>query len=219
MKKLTKEQYREIFKQPDSSAPALAKTLDKFLKFTFYGLIGVSLFLISFALISLVTGEFTVQKTLNLGLLNLSVTESVLPPSDVFMICMILSYSSSLLWVAPACFGIFMIRSKILYPIQKGKTLPPLSKDLKKLGNLFLIFGGLSSLSKYLLESVSLTAFNVEELLIGGKITEITYNVSLDLTFLVIFLAMYFLSFVFRYVEDSNRQKEEVAAMTENTNK
>jgi len=219
MKKLTKEQYREIFKQPDSSAPALAKTLDKFLKFTFYGLIGVSLFLISFALISLVTGEFTVQKTLNLGLLNLSVTENVLPPSDVFMICMILSYSSSLLWVAPACFGIFMIRSKILYPIQKGKTLPPFSKDLKKLGNLFLIFGGLSSLSKYLLESVSLTAFNVEELLIGGKITEITYNVSLDLTFLVIFLAMYFLSFVFRYVEDSNRQKEEVAAMTENTNK
>lgn len=219
MKKLTKEQYREIFKQPDSSAPALAKTLDKFLKFTFYGLIGVSLFLISFALISLVTGEFTVQKTLNLGLLNLSVTESVLPPSDVFMICMILSYSSSLLWVAPACFGIFMIRSKILYPIQKGKTLPPFSKDLKKLGNLFLIFGGLSSLSKYLLESVSLTAFNVEELLIGEKITEITYNVSLDLTFLVIFLAMYFLSFVFRYVEDSNRQKEEVAAMTENTNK
>lgn len=219
MKKLTKEQYREIFKQPDSSAPALAKTLDKFLKFTFYGLIGVSLFLISFALISLVTGEFTVQKTLNLGLLNLSVIESVLPPSDVFMICMILSYSSSLLWVAPACFGIFMIRSKILYPIQKGKTLPPFSKDLKKLGNLFLIFGGLSSLSKYLLESVSLTAFNVEELLIGGKITEITYNVSLDLTFLVIFLAMYFLSFVFRYVEDSNRQKEEVAAMTENTNK
>jgi len=219
MKKLTKEQYREIFKQPDSSAPALAKTLDKFLKFTFYGLIGVSLFLISFALISLVTGEFTVQKTLNLGLLNLSVTENVLPPSDVFMICMILSYSSSLLWVAPACFGIFMIRSKILYPIQKGKTLPPFSKDLKKLGNLFLIFGGLSSLSKYLLESVSLTAFNVEELLIGEKITEITYNVSLDLTFLVIFLAMYFLSFVFRYVEDSNRQKEEVAAMTENTNK
>lgn len=219
MKKLTKEQYREIFKQPDSSAPALAKTLDKFLKFTFYGLIGVSLFLISFALISLVTGEFTVQKTLNLGLLNLSVTENVLPPSDVFMICMILSYSSSLLWVAPACFGIFMIRSKILYPIQKGKTLPPFSKDLKKLGNLFLIFGGLSSLSKYLLESVSLTAFNVEELLIGEKITAITYNVSLDLTFLVIFLAMYFLSFVFRYVEDSNRQKEEVAAMTENTNK
>ena len=219
MKKLTKEQYREIFKQPDSSAPALAKTLDKFLKFTFYGLIGVSLFLISFALISLVTGEFTIQKTLNLGLLNLSVIESVLPPSDVFMICMILSYSSSLLWVAPACFGIFMIRSKILYPIQKGKTLPPFSKDLKKLGNLFLIFGGLSSLSKYLLESVSLTAFNVEELLIGGKITEITYNVSLDLTFLVIFLAMYFLSFVFRYAEDSNRQKEEVAAMTENTNK
>jgi hypothetical protein len=67
MKKLTKAQYREIFKQPESSAPALAKTLDKFLKFTFYGLIGVSLFLISFALISLVTGEFSVQQTLNLG--------------------------------------------------------------------------------------------------------------------------------------------------------
>ena len=215
MKKLTKAQYREIFKQPESSAPALAKTLDKFLKFTFYGLIGVSLFLISFALISLVTGEFSVQQALNLGLLNLHVVESVIPPSDVLMICMILNYSSSLLWVAPACFGIFTVRSKILYPIQKGKTLPPFSKDLKKLGNLFLIFGGLSSLSKYLLESITLTAFSVEELLIGGKITEITYNVTLDLTFLIIFLAFYFLSFVFRYIENTQRQTAEAAAPVE----
>ena len=215
MKKLTKEQYREIFKQPESSAPALAKTLDKFFKFTFYGLIGVSLFLVAFALISLVTGEFSVQNVLNLGLLNLHVVESVLPPSDVFMICMILNYSSSLLWVAPACFGIFMIRSKILYPIQKGKPLPSFNKDLKKLGNLFLIFGGLSSLSKYLLDSISLMAYNVEELLIGEKITEITYNVSLDLTFLIIFLVFYFLSFVFRYVEDTQKHAEEAAKPVE----
>lgn len=202
---------KEVFTKPiPNNMHTLAKTLDKFLKYIFYAVIAVSLFMVAFAVISLVSGEQTVQTTLNLGLLNLTVADGFLPDSGVFMICMFLNYAYYLLLAAPLCIGIFMIRSRILYPIQKGKPFSTdISRQWKKLGHLTLIFGGLSSLSKYVLETISISAFNVEDLLISEKITEITYNVTFDLSFALIAIVLYFLSYIFHYGEELQRQADE----------
>lgn len=188
----------------------LAKTLDRFLKYIFYAVIAASLFVVAFAVISLVSGDFTVQTTLNLGLLNLTVADGFLPDSGIFMICMFLNYAYYLLLAAPLCIGIFMIRSRILYPIQKGKPFSTgISLEWKKLGHLVLIFGGLSSFSKYVLETISISSFNAESLLLSEKITGITYNVTLDLSFAFIAMILYFLSYIFHYGEELQKQADE----------
>ena len=126
------------------------------------------------------------------------------------MICMFLNYAYYLLLAAPLCIGIFMIRSRILYPIQKGKPFSTgISLEWKKLGHLVLIFGGLSSFSKYVLETISISSFNAESLLLSEKITGITYNVTLDLSFAFIAMILYFLSYIFHYGEELQKQADE----------
>ncbi|MBQ8815597.1 MAG: hypothetical protein IJZ85_14010 [Lachnospiraceae bacterium] len=206
-----KVSFKEVFTKPvPNSMHSLAKTLDKFLKYIFYIVIAASLFVVSFAVISLVSGEMAVQTSLNLGLLNLTVAEGFVPDSGILTICMFLNYAYYLLLAAPLCIGIFIIRSRILYPIQKGRPFSTgLSREWKKLGHLVLIFGGLSSFSKYILETISISSFNVEDLLLSEKVSEITYNVTLDLSFAMVAIVLYFLSYIFHYGEELQRQADE----------
>ncbi len=107
-------------------------------------------------------------------------------------------------------YGLRVIRS-ILAPMREGRPFDTsVSASLRKLG-FVVLFGGVvsqicSMISQRILQN------NVQllmDLFKDGVVTHVTYNSSFDLTFILAALALFLLSYIFRYGEELQKQSDE----------
>lgn len=106
------------------------------------------------------------------------------------------------LWIG---LGLMM---KIFEPMAQGRPFAG-ADTLRKLAWVYLGFSIGDAVLGYAVEVMQYTAFQIPELLVGGKIVGCTLETVIDVKFLAVFAVLMLLSYVFRYGEELQRQDDE----------
>ena len=102
------------------------------------------------------------------------------------------------------------IARKILKPMKEGLPFDEsISKNLKNLGILTLIGGGIWSVAKVIIDTTTFYAYRVSELFRPEIITHVELSISLDTTFLVITTVIFLLSYIFQYGAELQKLSDE----------
>ena len=108
------------------------------------------------------------------------------------------------LMVGLSLYGIHVVRS-ILSPMQEGKPFEhSVSGDLKKLGWLSLAVGVAQPIIQTIAQKIALRSLPLE-----GYGVEVMQEHVFDATYLIIALALFLFSYIFRYGEELQRQADE----------
>ena len=106
-------------------------------------------------------------------------------------------------------YGIKIIR-KILKPMKEGLPFDEsISKNLRNLGILTLIGGGIWSITKLIIDTTTFNAYQISELFRPEIVTSVELSVSLDTTFLLIAAVFFLLSYIFQYGAELQKLSDE----------
>lgn len=98
----------------------------------------------------------------------------------------------------------------ILQPMTEGKPFHvSVSENLKKLAKHSILLCVLVNCMEFITTTMYILGFDLTGLLVGEKITHITYNAEFDLTFLIVAAVLYLLSCIFRYGEELQQLSDE----------
>ena len=123
--------------------------------------------------------------------------------------CIIVMLVGTILAAAAAWYCLRVLR-EILVPMKAGRPFAPgISGKIRKLAWSVLIGGGVAEMSGVLAEVFETRAYHMERLLNMDRIASVAYNFDADLWFLAAALVLFFLSFIFRYGEELQREVDE----------
>ena len=106
-------------------------------------------------------------------------------------------------------YGVKIVR-KILKPMKEGLPFDEsISKNLRNLGILILIGGGIWSITKVIVDTTTFKYYQISELFRPEMITKVELSVSLDTTFLVIDAVIFLLSYIFQYGAELQKLSDE----------
>ena len=118
------------------------------------------------------------------------------------LICMIL--------ISAAAWYCIRVLREILVPMKAGQPFARgISAKIRKLAWTVLIGGGVAEMGGVLAEVFETRAYHLERLLDMDRIATVAYNFDVDLWFLGAALVLFFLSFIFRYGEELQREADE----------
>ena len=118
------------------------------------------------------------------------------------LICMIL--------ISAAAWYCIRVLREILVPMKAGRPFARgISAKIRKLAWTVLIGGGVAEMGGVLAEVFETRAYHLERLLDMDRIAAVAYNFDVDLWFLGAALVLFFLSFIFRYGEELQREADE----------
>ena len=118
------------------------------------------------------------------------------------LICMIL--------ISAAAWYCIRVLREILVPMKAGQPFARgISARIRKLAWTVLIGGGVAEMGGVLAEVFETRAYHLERLLDMDRIAAVAYNFDVDLWFLGAALVLFFLSFIFRYGEELQREADE----------
>ncbi len=110
---------------------------------------------------------------------------------------------------AAAWYCIRVLR-EILVPMKDGSPFAAgISGKVRKLGWTVLVGGCVVELGRMLSEAFEMMAYDVSRLLNTDLVASVTYNINMDLWFVFAALILFFLSYVFRYGEELQRESDE----------
>mgnify|MGYP002626754442 CR=1 FL=1 len=163
------------------------------------------------ALIAIAAGLFGLTRKYELFSVGTSVHVSGLwidlpEPMDSgsYVPLLILGAVMLVLMVGLSLYGIRVVRS-ILSPMQEGKPFEhSVSGDLKKLGWLSLAVGVAQPIIQSIAQKIALRSLPLE-----GYGVEVMQEHVFDATYLIIALALFLFSYIFRYGEELQRQADE----------
>lgn len=192
----------------------IAKTLDSVAKFIFYINIGAAI-LVFIGWIIILGEVLKNQNALreNLILTLGSVKVGILPeqaPSVTytnmrFFIGTLVMFSITIF----VLYGVKIVR-KILKPMKEGLPFDEsISKNLRNLGTMTLIGGGIWSITKVIVDTTTFRYYQISELFRPEMITKVELSVSLDTTFLVIAAVIFLLSYIFQYGAELQKLSDE----------
>lgn len=121
-------------------------------------------------------------------------------------------FMGTLLSVALICFVIYAIKvaRRILAPMKEGLPFDEsVSENLKNLGILTLIGGGVWSAAKAILEATAYNVYEISEMFRPERITGVELEVTLDTTFLIIAAVIFLLSYIFKYGAELQKLSDE----------
>ena len=121
-------------------------------------------------------------------------------------------FMGTLLSVALICFVIYAIKvaRRILAPMKEGLSFDEsVSKNLKNLGILTLIGGGVWSAAKAILEATAYNVYEISEMFRPERITGVELEIMLDTTFLIIAAVIFLLSYIFKYGAELQKLSDE----------
>ena len=102
------------------------------------------------------------------------------------------------------------IARKILKPMKEGLPFDEsVSKNLKNLGILTLVGGGIWSVTKLIIDTTTFKAYHISELFRPEIVTSVELSASLDTTFLVIAAVFFLLSYIFQYGAELQKLSDE----------
>ncbi|MBR3602982.1 MAG: DUF2975 domain-containing protein [Lachnospiraceae bacterium] len=192
----------------------IANTLDSVAKFIFYINIGAAiLFLV---IVIIIFGEVLKDQNilreyliLTLGSVKLGIVPEYAPSvtytniqffSGTFMVFLVTFF---------VLCGVKIAR-EILKPMKEGLPFDEgISKNLKNLGILTLIGGGIWSIIKLIVDTATFNAYHISELFQPEIVTSVELSVSLDTTFLVIAAVFFLLSYIFQYGAELQKLSDE----------
>lgn len=192
----------------------IAKTLDSVAKFIFYINIGAAI-LVFIGWIIILGEVLKNQNALgeNLILTLGSVKVGILPeqaPSVTytnmrFFIGTLVMFSITIF----VLYGMKIVR-EILKPMKEGLPFDEsISKNLRNLGTMTLIGGGIWSITKVIVDTTTFRYYQISELFRPEMITKVELSVSLDTTFLVIAAVIFLLSYIFQYGAELQKLSDE----------
>ena len=118
------------------------------------------------------------------------------------LICLIL--------ISAAAWYCIRVLREILVPMKAGQPFARgISAKIRKLAWTVLIGGGVAEMGRVLAEVFETRAYHLERLLDMDRIAAVAYNFDVDLWFLGAALVLFFLSFIFRYGEELQREADE----------
>ncbi len=118
------------------------------------------------------------------------------------LICIIL--------ISAAAWYCIRVLREILVPMKAGQPFARgISAKIRKLAWTVLIGGGVAEMGRVLAEVFETRAYHLERLLNMDRIAAVAYNFDVDLWFLGAALVLFFLSFIFRYGEELQREADE----------
>ena len=188
-----------------------ANVLDVFFKILFWLQIAAAIVvLIFYCLMLFIPNSFeNLSHTLSVGNLELTLLPDFSPKISELNIVFGLHIAVMLVNVAVACIAIKIIR-RILNPMKEERPFDSsVSRDLRKLGWLSLVLGFVVSFGKAVAEITTFAVYNVADLFTQEKISSIMLNETIDISFLVVPVVMFFMSYIFRYGEELQKQSDE----------
>lgn len=194
-----------------------AKRIDILLKVLFWiqivsGVIAILVLVLSIALDATGIEGGTPMLTLDLDFVSLELAKDAIPSPEVAKIQRTLNLAGVLMLVAGLAVGIYCIRlfREILRPMKDGQPFrESVSGSLKKLGWVELIGGAVIACVELAMENLIIFGFNLKELLVSDKISAVTFNMNLDVGFLLAAAACFLLSYIFRYGSELQRLSDE----------
>lgn len=192
----------------------IAQTLDSIAKIIFYINIGAAILMLFIWI--LIFSEVLMDQNilreyliLTLGSVKVGIVPESAPSltytNTRFFLGTLLLFAVTLLFL----YGVKIAR-KILKPMKEGLPFDEsISKNLKNLGILTLIGGGIWSVAKVIIDTTTFYAYRVSELFRPEIITHVELSISLDTTFLVIAAVIFLLSYIFRYGAELQKLSDE----------
>lgn len=192
----------------------IANTLDSVAKFIFY--INIGAVILGLVVWIIILGEVLKDQNIlgeylivTLGSVKVGIvpehTPSVAYTNMRFFVGTLMVFSVSFLML----YGIKIAR-KILKPMKEGLPFDEsISKNLKNLGILILIGGGIWSITKLIIDATVFNAYHISEVFRPEIITNVELSVSLDTTFLVIASVFFLLSYIFQYGAELQKLSDE----------
>ena len=184
-----------------------AKILDTVLKILFWimivaGIIAIIGGVLAFSLHAAGMEPSDYNLGIDFDFISLELAKDVLPTQQAAKAQNIVNLFGIASLIAGLILGgwcIQLIRS-ILRPMKEAQPFhDAVSKGFKKLAWLELIGGAILSILEVVMEYLIIYGFNLKELLINDKITGVTFQMDLDVNFLITAAACFLLSYIFRY--------------------
>ena len=192
----------------------IAKTLDSVAKLIFYINMGAAILLLVMWII--IFGEVMKDQnalreyyTLILGSVEVGIAPEYAPSTTYTNTRF---FAGTLLVFVITFFVLYAVKvaRKILKPMKEGLPFDEsISKNLKNLGILTLIGGGIWSITKVIVDTTTFNAYQINELFRPEMITNVELTVSLDTTFLVIAAVIFLLSYIFQYGTELQKLSDE----------
>jgi len=149
---------------------------------------------------------------IDLDFLTLELADNVIPPETASKVQQAVSLASMVCLIAGAALGAYCIQllRTILQPMKEGQPFQSsVGADLKKLAWLELIGGGILSILEVVIENLIVYGYDLHHLLLSDKITAVTFNLELDMSFLITAGVCFLLSYIFTYGSELQQLSDE----------
>ena len=192
----------------------MAKTLDKFAKWIlFFNIFAAGVIVLAWIAM---LGEILLDKNalreylvMNFGSVKVGIAPEYAPSLQYTNMRFFIGTLLSVALIGFTIYALKVIR-KILAPMKEGLPFDEsVPKNLKNLGVLTLIGGGIWSAAKAILDTTTYHVYQIREMFRPERITEVELEVKLDTTFLLIAAVIFLLSYIFQYGAELQRLSDE----------
>ncbi|MBR5345045.1 MAG: DUF2975 domain-containing protein [Clostridia bacterium] len=190
-----------------------ASVIDRILKilqgFALAGVIVAAIFIP----LTLIFGEKIVVNSsyVDIGVLNLHLAVDSAEYLDLGHLKLsICSMLAGMILVSAATWYCLKVLREILVPMKEGTPFAEgISAKIRKLAWTVLIGGGIAEISAKVATVFETRAYHIEKLLDDSVVKSISYDYKISLWFVVAALILFFLSYIFRYGEELQRESDE----------
>lgn len=190
-----------------------ASVIDRILKilqgFALAGVIVAAIFIP----LTLIFGEKIVvnSSSVDIGVLNLHLAVDSAEYLDLGHLKLsICSMLAGMILVSAATWYCLKVLREILVPMKEGTPFAEgISAKIRKLAWTVLIGGGIAEISAKIATVFETRAYHIEKLLDDSVVKSISYDYKISLWFVVAALILFFLSYIFRYGEELQRESDE----------
>lgn len=148
---------------------------------------------------------------LDLGAVDLNLAGDTLAYMDLphIKVSIIVMLLGGIVGAAAIWYCLRVLR-QILSPMKDGTPFASgIAAQVRKLGWTVLIGGVVAEIGRAVAHLFEIRAYHLEQLLDPNAVSSISYNYSVSLWFVVTALILFFLSYVFRYGEELQREADE----------
>lgn len=190
-----------------------SKIIDRILKIVQGFLVAGVIVSAIFIPLTAVFGEKIIAdaSTVELGGLNIALAgdyHNYLDPSGIKM-SIIVGLIIAIITCAVAWLCLRKIR-EILSPMKEGRPFEEgISKKIRQLALIILVGGGIAEVGGAIAQVFAIKAYDLATLFNNASIDYTTYNYNFSLWFVVVALILFFLSYVFHYGEELQRESDE----------
>ena len=190
-----------------------SKIIDRILKIVQGFLVAGVIVSAIFIPLTAVFGEKIIAdaSTVELGGLNIALAgdyHNYLDPSGIKM-SIIVGLIIAIITCAVAWLCLRKIR-EILSPMKEGRPFAEgISKRIRQLALIILVGGGIAEVGGAIAQVFAIKAYDLATLFNNASIDYTTYNYNFSLWFVVVALILFFLSYVFHYGEELQRESDE----------